>query len=179
MSTCEELLYKGFVIRYIATILSLGVLFFYLYKKKVKVYLYLIIPILLSVLDFVDNTIANYHNKKCTKAFYYQYWDKVCDSFSYVVASLLLWIFLKSDMILFFFVLYRIIGVFLFSVTKNSAWLVVFFDFVKEYMVYLFLFGKNVNYLPIFIIGKIIFEAVYHNLVNPNHYKEVSDFKID
>jgi hypothetical protein len=170
MSTCEELLYKGFVVRYLTTFLSLGLLGFYFYNKNVKTYIYLIIPILLSVLDSVDNKIAKFHGKNCTNTFYYQTWDKVCDSFSYVLTYLFLCFFLKSDVILLFFVLYRIVGVLLFSMTKNSRWLVVFFDFVKEYLVYLFLFGRNFNYIPIFIIGKILFEGFFHTMHNANNY---------
>lgn len=52
----------------------------------------------------------------------------------------------------------------------DSSWLILFFDFVKEYLLYLFLFGKNFNYLLPFIALKILYESLFHTVHNPNHY---------
>ena len=103
----------------------------------------------------------------CTKTFYYQYLDKICDSVSY----LLLFFFFKLDNLLLYFVLYRIVGVLLFYLTKNSIWLILFFDFVKEFLLYIFIFGENYIYLPFFVNCKIAFEYYFHNVTNKSHYK--------
>lgn len=91
----------------------------------------------------------------------------MCDSISY----LLLFLFFKLNNILLFFIIYRIIGVILFLITKDSRCFIIFFDFVKEYLLYLFIFGNNNLYLPIFILCKICFEYYYHIIHNKNNYK--------
>ena len=62
-------------------------------------------------------------------------------------------------------------GSFLFYVNRNSVWLIYFFDFVKEYLVYLYLFGKNSSVLYFLIVFKIMFEFYFHTFHNKNHYK--------
>lgn len=168
MEICEKMIKKGMTIRYIATVVT-----FYLLSLNTKIlkYKYLILPIVLTFLDEVDNifTIFYKYNGKynsCTKLFYYQYTDKIYDSISY----LLLYAFFKLDFILLMFIFYRIIGVILFYYTKNSRWLILFFDFAKEYLIYLFVFGNNFIYLPFFVSCKICFEYYYHTMHNKNKY---------
>jgi len=177
MTECEPLIKKGVILRNTVTLLSLFVLFYNLDKKGIRKYLFLILPILLNLGDNSDNfflySFENFIPKKkriCAKTFYYQNFDKISDSVAYAAVYLFLLFFLKHDALLLFFVLYRIAGVFLFSTTKDSAWLVVFFDFVKEYLLYLFLFGKQWKYLPFFITLKIVFEYYFHSMVNKTHY---------
>jgi hypothetical protein len=165
MDICNKLVTDGMNIRYIATLLSFYVVA--LNITFVNNYLYLLLPILLTVLDNIDGifTLFNKHNG-CKKKYQYQITDKICDSISY----LLLFLFFKLDTILLLFVIYRIIGVVLFYFTKNSSWLILFFDFAKEYLLYLFIFGNNYTYLPIFILLKIGFEYYHHTITNPNNY---------
>jgi len=178
MPECEPLIQKGFILRNVLTLLVLFVLFFSLSNKSIRKYLFLILPILLTLSDnsdnyflysFEDSLIPSKKNK-CAKTFYYHQRDKISDSLGYVWTYLFLFFFLKGDPFLLFFVLYRIVGVGFFSYTKDSSWLVLFFDFVKEYLLYLFVFGKNVTYLPFFIALKILYEYLFHSIVNPSHY---------
>lgn len=121
--------------------------------------LYLILPILLTILDLVDNSFTFfYKHNRLTHTFHYQTYDKVVDSFSY----LLLFAFFKLDTNVLYFTLYRIVGVILFCVTRNSKWLILFVDFVKEYMLYVFLFSNNMKYLPVCILSKMLFEYYFH-----------------
>jgi hypothetical protein len=170
MDICNKLVTDGINIRYITTFLS-----FYVVALNITFlnkYLYLLLPILLTVLDAIDSIFIlhyNYKNKynRCKFGYNYQISDKICDSISY----LLLFLFFKLDIILLLFVVYRIIGVVLFYFTKNSSWLILFFDFAKEYLLYLFIFGNNYIYLPIFILLKIGFEYYHHTITNPNNYR--------
>lgn len=169
MTTCNKLITHGFIIRYITTIISFYILAANSNNNTVHKYIYLILPLLLVLLDNTDHILIHYYGKlaeRCSYLFYYQSNDKICDSISY----LLLFAFFKMDNILLFFVLYRIIGVMLFCITKNSRWLILFFDFAKEYLVYLFIFKHNYKYLPFFILGKICFEYYFHTRFNANNY---------
>tara|TARA_B100001175_G_C19316340_1_gene545534 strand:+ start:67 stop:597 length:531 start_codon:yes stop_codon:yes gene_type:complete len=156
-------IYYGFVSRIITTLI-----FFIFLKKMENIpfihrYIYLIIFIGLLALDSIDtfyllniNNIYNFDTilHKLYKIKYYQINDKIIDIFTY----LLLISLFPSDNILKFLVLFRLIGILLYLKTKNNYSLVIFFDFIKEYLLYLFIFGHNYNYLPLFFILKIIFE---------------------
>jgi hypothetical protein len=164
---CNEYIYIGVIIRYIITIFSFYILFLFRNDKTVNKYIYLIIPILLIILDGIDAIFTFlYKINNCRKTFYYQYLDKICDSVSY----LLLFLFFKLDNILLYLVLYRTIGVILFSLTKNSIYLMVFFDFVKEYLLYSFVFKNNYTYIPIIVICKIAYEIYFHSVINKLQY---------
>ena len=123
------------------------------------------------MLDSIDTfyllNINNVHNfdiilHKLYKIKYYQINDKIIDTFTY----LLLISLFPSDNILKFFVLYRLIGVLLYLKTKNNYSLVIFFDFIKEYLLYLFIFGHNYIYLTLFLILKIILEFYLYSQKN-------------
>jgi hypothetical protein len=164
-------IYYGFMSRIIATFI------FFIFLKKmenipfIQKYLYLLIFIGLLVLDSIDTfyllNINNVHNfdiilHKLYKIKYYQINDKIIDTFTY----LLLISLFPSDNILKFFVLYRLIGVLLYLKTKNNYSLVIFFDFIKEYLLYLFIFGHNYIYLTLFLILKIILEFYLYSQKN-------------
>ena len=170
MVDCKLLIKNGLILRYIITIITYYLL--YINISIIIKYLYLILPICLTILDGLDNIFTSFVNfngryNGCLFEYYYQINDKICDSISY----LLLFLFFKLDYILLFFILYRILGVILFYLTKNSIWLIIFFDFAKEYLLYLFIFGKNYKYILYFIICKIIFEYYFHTIINTNNYK--------
>jgi len=183
LMNCEHLLNDGFILRTSLTFFSFFVI--YLYLKNYKNYIYLILPIILTILDEMDLFPLNYTlfkkidenisktrstYKNCIHTFYYQKNDKILDSFTYLFTYLFLALFFENDFLLLFFVLYRSFGSFMFSVTMDRSWLILFFDFVKEYLLYLFLFGKNFNYLLPFISLKILYESLFHTVHNPNHY---------
>ena len=161
----------GMILRLLTTLLIL-----YLISKFasstpfVEKYLLLILAGVLTLLDSVDNTVFRMHHvkKTCTKFFFYQINDKLVDAVSY----LMLFFFFKLDNYLLYFILYRIVGVGLFSWTKNSKWLILFFDFAKEYLVYQFLFPKTFKYLPFFVLAKIAFEFFFHSFTNSTDYRK-------
>ena len=150
----EDKMYQGFILRIIITLI------FYLFLKKmentpiINKYLYLILFIFLIFLDLLDglyhyninffidvkNKIKDILNNPNTLS--YQKYDKVIDIFSYILL----------------FIFDRLIGVILYIQTYNGKVLIIFFDFVKEYLLYISIFGNNYKYLLIFILAKIIFE---------------------
>jgi len=102
MSLCNDDIRNGMILRYILTIVSFFILLVNYDDKIIHTYLYLILPILLTILDETDNIFIFSHKKEgdtsdCTKTFYYQYLDKICDSVSY----LLLFFFFKLDNLFF------------------------------------------------------------------------------
>lgn len=164
-------IYYGFLSRIIATLI------FFIFLKKmehipfIQKYLYLLIFIGFIVLDTIDTFyLLNIHNiytfdtilHNLYKIKYYQINDKIIDIFTYL---LLIGLF-PSDNILKFLVLFRLIGILLYLKTKNNYSLVIFFDFVKEYLLYLFIFNHNYNFLPLFLILKIILEFYLYSQKN-------------
>jgi hypothetical protein len=134
-------------------------------------HIYLILPILLIILDLTDNIYTRSFKYKgndngCTKTFNYQFKDKVVDVASYFYTYFLF----PYDKNILYFSIYRLFGVILFYLTKSSKWLLLFFDFVKEYMVYIYLFKDNYKYLPFVVIAKIIFEYYFHSFINKREY---------
>lgn len=174
MVSCHKIISMGFILRYTLTI----TVFYILYKthaeQKSHNYIFLILPVLLTILDSTDCIpieIYTHNMNKCTThLFDYQINDKICDSISYLLLFLFFTFKFNILVPLLFFILYRVIGVLLFYFTKNSAWLIMFFDFTKEFMLYIFFFGKNYIYLPFFVACKIGFEYYWHTNVNKNNY---------
>lgn len=129
---------------------------------------YIALAIIMLILDGFDNKwpLGMKVKQKCPKTFYYQITDKINDSLTYLAA----WYYFNLNNLFLFFALYRIIGVICFGFTKNAKYLIPMFDFNKEYLVYLFLFGNNINYLWFFIILKIGFEYYHHTIINNQYY---------
>lgn len=172
MMDCNNLIDIGMVIRMTMTVVSLYVLSALPPPNK---YLLLIIPVLLTILDELDNIlIVVYKQKQCTKQFHYQSMDKIWDAISYVLVYLFFThisiLDRKTDIILLLFIVYRIVGVGLFYKTKDSRWLIVFFDFIKEFLLYSAIFGIDYAYIFPFMVCKIVFEYYYHTIHNPNKY---------
>jgi hypothetical protein len=173
---CDNLIKKGMIFRYIVTIIGFCILILIVNYKFIKNNIYIILTVLLILIDSTDNKLYIYNNLNnntqlnCTHLFNYQCLDKICDSFSYLLSYIFLCLYFKTDSILLIFILYRIIGVILFSITRNSIWLVVFFDFIKEYFIYLFIFNNNYVYIPLFILCKICFEYYWHKIKNNANY---------
>lgn len=167
LKNCRKYISDGILLRTVMTVISFNVLYIMTQKD-----LYLILPILLTVLDIFDNAflwptmISKLQRTNCTSKFlYYQISDKICDIFSYVLCYIYFYNIIK-DPILEFFILYRLVGILLYVFTNNKYYLVIFFDLVKEYMIYKYLLGTNLLYLPIIIILKICFEYVLHLHIN-------------
>ena len=167
---CINAINSSMIIRIIVTIISL----YFLSLSDVKFItenIYIIIPILLflfDILDAINRYSLIYEGKKngCNKIFDYQIKDKIIDVASYFYTYYLF----NEDNNILYLSIYRLFGVVLFSITKSNKWLIIFFDFVKEYMIYIFLFKYNFRYLIIAIIAKIIFEYYFSIIVNKNLY---------
>ena len=139
-------------------------------NKFIQKNILLFIALLLVLIDTTDSFFIKKiykNNTKCTKTFDYQISDKILDSVSYIFLLFIL----PENNILKFFILFRLLGVIMFYFTKNSQWLIFFFDFIKEYLVYLFIFGDNHVILFLFVLIKILFEFYCHTFHNKNNYK--------
>jgi hypothetical protein len=162
MLACKKDIYNSIIFRYIATLAIIYAISIYNKNNKFEQkYLYLLLAIILTFLDFTDGIFFFQKNSKCTKTLYYQYLDKICDLISYCFV-----LFLFRINKLGYFIAYRLIGIIMFYITQDNSWLVVFFDFIKEYLLYIFIFGKNYLYLPFFLISKIGFEYYLHKIRN-------------
>ena len=174
LKDCAKYVSYGMALRTVCTFIS-----FYLVKHYASNWnIYLVLPILLTILDFVDNVfIKSAQNSKnvsimegtnCTRKYkvsrIYHTSDKIIDTLSYILCYIYFYKEL-NDPILEFFILHRLVGVICFISTFNKYYLVGFFDFVKEYMLYKYFFKNNYVYLPFFVIIKIIFEYVLHLLI--------------
>ena len=147
MKLCNEYINNGMILRCIVTIFVIHLI------RDVK-HLYLILPIVLTILDGVDN-----ENNNCVNTFNYQKKDKIVDAVSYIGVYYLLGL---NNPLLLFFIIARTIGAILYSFTGNPFYLVIFADFVKEYMLYIFLLGNDKTYVLPCIILKMMFEYKYH-----------------
>ena len=174
MSSCIDLINQGMVIRILSTVLIFTVLHFIIKSgnKFCNKYFLLILPALLLVLDYFDQ-LKLIHKNKCYKylfigtrknkpnnytLLYYNLYDKFIDTFSYIVAYFMF----NLGNVFSYFLIYRIIGVLLYTLTLNSKWFIIFFDFMKEYLIYYYFFNNNYKYLWIFIVLKIYFEIYLH-----------------
>ena len=155
----DERIRAGMPVRYGTTIVAFILLS--IFAENIRSYEYLVLPLLLTWLDGVDGIFLK-SNDCHDRVITYKYLDKICDVFSYAVAFVFLYLFFKPDRWLLFFILYRTVGMIAYTLTKNKLWLIVFFDFVKEYMLYLFIFHKK-TYLALFMMGKIYFEYWHHS----------------
>ena len=172
LNNCDNLVKNGFLIRILLTIISLPLI-----DRNFK-YLLIIIPIILGILDGLDNVFINYEIVKRKYNFifnsgsnctiinrYYHLTDKILDILSYIIFYIYFYDKLK-DKLLEFFIIYRLIGIINYIITGNKNNIIIFFDFVKEYMIYKFFFKNNYYLLIILIICKIYFEYWFHNFHN-------------
>ena len=160
---CEARVRLGLILRSLVTLIIFSYLKFF---NKHDKNLLLLIVVKILLLDAVDSLPSLFYKgskdtcwNPCTRYPYYQKWDKLIDLASYI----LILVALNYDVYLFILIVWRIIGVILFSKSENRNWLIPFFDFIKEYLIYIFLFGKNnFKYIWVFFLGKIGFEYYFH-----------------
>lgn len=177
LKNCDTYNNYGFILRIVLTIVS----FEWLKQMSNKGDILLILPILLTVLDILDGVFVTYRlwQEDETKIFsttncarlsnHYQTIDKLVDIVSYIYAYVYFHDIIK-DTLLQSFILYRFIGVILFMVSAQKRFLIVFFDFVKEYMIYKYLSMDNNYVLLACVILKIVFEYCLHIFVNSPTY---------
>ena len=124
---CLNPINSSMIIRICLSILSIGL--FSIYRGILYDHIYLILPLLLTALDFSDNLFKlDRDYSHCTRIFDYQIKDKILDVLSYLFSYFLLGL----DRGILYLTLWRAIGVGLFYWTRMSKWLVVFFDFVSR-----------------------------------------------
>ena len=128
----------------------------------------LIMAFLLLVLDVLD--CSRYHQYvvkgfgnndiQCTHNFLYQATDKLSDIFQYAIAILILGNTVSQQFFLLLLT-WRTLGVIAFLYTKDTRYLVPFFDGIKEMMFLWWLCNGNPSMVFIILIcvAKITFEA--------------------
>jgi hypothetical protein len=146
---------------WIRVILTIGII---PYVKTISQYIdidyRIVLYFALLILDLVDSfPPETIHNIPIGIHWEYQMWDKIVDTLSY-------WYTLacysnQLDETFKYALYYRTIGVILFLKTRKSIWLILFFDVVKEILVYRYLFENNNKYLFVVVILGIVFE-IFH-----------------
>ncbi len=121
--------------------------------------------------------------KYCSLDESYEFIDKVIDAFQYLIAILLLKSQLDENIYknLLYFLAYRVIGIILYYFTKINETYIVFFDFIKEYLVLYLIFGNKIpnKYLIIAIILKILYEySMHYHHIALTLYKSIFEKKI-
>lgn len=178
---CSKVLNENMIVRVFLFFLFLVVLFKYSDNKIIHKYLLIILIVSLFVSDKSDTIFPNFiaplfTNEKpkynsCLHTDIYTIKDKIADLVSYILVFL---IFFRTDYLLLAFILYRIVGIILYLITNNTAWFIPFFDFIKEYLLYNYLFKTN-KYIIIFIILKMIYEYFNYSILNSRYH----DNKVD
>ena len=169
---CSKILNENMIVRVFLFFLFLLILSKYSDNKIIHKYLLIILIVSLFVSDIADTTFPNFINSlftnekpkynNCLYTDFYIIKDKIVDLVSYILVFL---IFFKTDYLLLSFILYRAVGIVLYLLTNNTNWFILFFDFIKEYLLYNYLFKTN-KYIIIFIILKINYEYFSYSISN-------------
>jgi hypothetical protein len=92
--------------------------------------------------------------------------DKLIDIFQYCIAIYFLSPQLPKHVIhvLMGFTITRLIGIFHHINTKDPTYFIIFFDFIKEYLLLFYIYQPNLTLIILIeaIVGKIAFEYVMH-----------------
>ena len=187
MVSCILLTNYGIIFRIVFTIILFFILFSLMKNgnKFCNKYFLVILAVLLFILDNFDNIaflfyryyrpgssestcsyeisrtskIKSFYEGKVNKnSLYYDILDKCVDTLSYILAY---FVFNLNNTFLYF-LLYRMVGVVLYIYTQNTRWFILFFDFMKEYLIYFFLAKNDLSYIWLFILLKIYFEINLH-----------------
>jgi hypothetical protein len=160
---CRPRIQTSMTFRLIVSAVSLFILSYSVPEFFLRKYLLLILPITLTLLDFTDNLLT--FRNGCAQTFDYQHKDKILDILTYFYTYALF----PLDQNILWLTLFRTVGVALFLLTGASFWIVLFVDFVKEYMLYKYIFPTNLQYLPVAILAKYAFEWILHYRINSNY----------
>jgi hypothetical protein len=162
INICKKKIYWGASFRVIVTLIT-----FYLMSKYLNPsYLFVVLPIMLTLLDLTDNIFSfgyswslGYRFKDiCTRLFEYQITDKINDWVAYMLA----WYIFKLDPLFLGFVIWRGLGVVAFGLTRSSVPLIPFADMMKEYLLFRYFSPRSNKLLPLVVIGKMVFEVWLH-----------------
>jgi hypothetical protein len=143
-----------------------------LYYGKNNILTMIIILIFLDILDCNPLIIKMFSKKElitneyCSKNRTYSILDKIIDIIQYIYAIYLLKNIITPSQfnIICIFLIFRIIGLVSYIFIQKSWLYIIFFDFIKEYLLLIYLFGNKINnkIFIITIILKIIFEYYMH-----------------
>jgi len=162
INICKKKIYWGAGFRVVITLII-----FYLISKYINPsYLFVALPIILTLLDLTDNIFSfgyswslGYRFKDmCTRLFEYQITDKINDWVTYLLA----WYIFKLDPLFLGFVIWRGLGVLTFGLTRSSLPLIPFADLMKEYLLFKYFSPGSNKLLPLIAIGKMGFEVWLH-----------------
>ncbi len=168
---CIKRIYYGEVIRLFITFITFDLISkYFLHTKN----LLLVLPIAMILLDGTDNIFTrlysfkfgNYIHNVCTTLFEYQILDKINDLVTYFLA----WHWFKLDLLFLVFTIWRAIGVIIFGLTRSALPLIAMPDFMKEYLLFKYFWPTKTYILAIIIIGKTIFEWVFHSKLKKINY---------
>lgn len=114
--------------------------------------------------------------KYCSLDETYEFFDKILDAFQNLIAILLIKPIIEKNIYynLLLFLVFRIIGIILYYLTKINQTYILFFEFIKEYLVLYLIFGSNIPniYLILSIFLKIIYEySMHHKHIALTMYK--------
>ena len=153
---------RGMQLRFIVSCLLLFMT--YVMRVSFGKYMFVFLAILLTYVDGLDGTYI--HKEKCHKSFLYHSQDKICDLMTYAF----LYVLFPNDKNVLYLILYRVVGVILFISKRDATWLIPFFDFVKEYLVYVTFFPPTLRDPKVWglMVTKAVFEN-YHHRVKYNH----------
>ena len=178
---CSKIINENMIVRVFSFFLFLLILFKYSNNKVIHKYLLIILITALFISDKSDTIFPIFFaplftNEKpkynsCLHTDIYTIKDKIADLVSYILVFL---IFFRTDYLLLAFILYRAVGIILYLLTSNTNWFILFFDFIKEYLLYNYLFKTN-KYIFVFIILKIIFEYFNYLIFNIRAYNNSLD----
>lgn len=127
-----------------------------------------VLVLMIFLLDYIGPLYTIADRKKyveLTQSEEYQQADKVSDALTYLMLIYLI----PNEPVLHFFVLYRVFGVLVYFWTQQIWPVIVFFDFVKEYILFKALFAKSEHANTIFVVSivlKILFEVYFHTVHN-------------
>ena len=154
---CKDKLRLGLILRLVVTVIILYSLKFFSHKKEDLLLLIVVKLILLDTIESLPTLFYRQQNETCwnpcTHLNYYQIPDKILDLFSY----LLVFVILDYE---YLFILIAFLWGCLFKHPRRE-WLIPFFDFVKEYLVYLY-FWLQFHYIWVFFLCKIGVESYHH-----------------
>jgi hypothetical protein len=147
---------KGFAVRILSTLI------FLLAIRKNTLNFNLFLPIALTALDGIDSYYSAV-TPGWQNSFAYKIRDKIADSLSYFFVFMLF----PMEIEYLWLVMYRILGVLLFGVTRKVEWLIAAPDLAKEFLLYKAVYGENMSVFPAVVILKVLFELYHHTVYDP------------
>ena len=148
---------QAFLCRIAATLI------FFLCIQRLPFRVYLILPFFLTALDGIDSTISIKAGPQALHTFSYKIRDKMADAISYLFA----FVIFRIDKEFLYYLMFRVVGIILFGMTRDVKWLVIFPDLLKEYLLYHEVYNGEMSGFPVLIPVKMVFEQYRHYTADP------------